>query len=486
MRLSLGASRWRIVRQLLTESTVTALLGAAAGCVLAIVAVQAAYGYALSLSGVGGITLPPVSTDWRVLLYSGALGLAAGLAFGLLPAIEITAPRLTASTKREHSLFAGRVRPRRLRNLLIGGQVTASLVLLIVGAVLIRNIQRLDSVETGYDLDRVFILGFLQPEPATLTLIEQAPGVGAVTAVARILLHGRLSQVPVTAGDRTTRLFYNDVDHHYFDTLGLPVAGRSFSAAEASGRAKVAVISQATARTLWGSESPFGRTFTIDSTPDGEEAAGVYEVIGVVPDVVSGWLFEGKDSSAIYLPASAGQPGIASTMVRITGDPATTAAAIRDICARVVNATGCEPASLRNASATQRLPFRIAAGAAGALGGLGLLLTAIGLYSVASYSVAQRKREIGLLLALGALPSQVIRRILSEAWRCVAIGVAAGFLICLVLSKLAANSVFQIETFDLRAYVSVPLLLVIIVTLACAGPARRVMRVNPTVLLRDE
>jgi putative ABC transport system permease protein len=173
-------------------------------------------------------------------------------------------------------------------------------------------------------------------------------------------------------------------------------------------------------------------------------------------------------------------------MVRITGDPETTAAAIRDICARAVNATGCEPASLRHASAMQRLPFRVAAGAAGTLGGLGLLLTAIGLYSVASYSVVQRKREIGVLLALGASPSQVIRRILSEAWRCVVIGVVVGLPVCLVLSKLAANSVLQIKTFDLGAYLSVPLLLLIIVTLACAGPARRAVHVSPMVSLREE
>jgi hypothetical protein len=251
MRLSLGASRWRIVRQLLTESTFTALLGAAVGCVLAIVAVQVAHNYAISVSGVGGITLRPVSADWRVLLYSAVLGLIAGLAFGLLPAIEVTSPSLTSSTKREHSSFAGRVRPRRMRNLLIGGQVAASLILLIVGGVLIRNIQRLASVNAGYDLDRIFDLKIDRPAPTTLALLGQQAGVAAVTAVAQVPLYGGLGKLSVTAEGRTTLLSHNYVDHRYFETLGLPVEGRGFTVAETSARAKVAILSKATARKLW-------------------------------------------------------------------------------------------------------------------------------------------------------------------------------------------------------------------------------------------
>jgi len=484
MRLSLGASRWRIVRQLLTENTFTALLGAAAGCALAIVTVQTAHDYALSLSGVGGITMRPVSADWRVLLYSIALGLVAGLAFGLLPAIEATSPSLTLSTKRENSSFAGRVRPRRMRNLLIVGQVAASLVLLVIGGVLIRNIQRLDSVDAGYDLNRVFDLRLDQPAATTLALLGQQPGVGAVTAVARVPLYGRLDRLPVTVEGRATLVQYNYVDQHYFETLALPLEGRSFTVAETSARAKVAVISQATARKLWTTGSSLGRAFAIDSTPEGAKAAGVYQVVGVLPDVASEWLFTGKDASAIYLPAAAGQAGIESAMVRITGNPAKTAAAIREFCAGI--ATGCEPLSLREVSAMQRFPFQIAAGVAGALGGLALLLTAIGLYSVTSYSVVQRRREIGVLLALGASPPQVIRRVLTEAWRCVVLGVAAGLPVCLLLSKLAASSVFEIRTFDVGAYLFVPALLTAIATLACAGPARRAVRMDPMVSLREE
>ena len=482
MRLSLGASRWRILRQLLTESTFTALLGAAAGLVLAVIAVRYAHAYAASLSGAAGMTLMPVAVDWRVMLYAAALGLLAGLAFGLLPALEITAPNLSHSVKREHSSFAGRVRPRRMRNVLIGGQVAASLVLLILGGVLWRNIQRLDSVPAGYDLDRVFDVKLERSNAALLSLIEQHPGVAAVTVARRVPLYGRMDADVATVDGRGVSLFHNRVDHRYFAAFTLPVEGRNFTAAEATHRARVAVVSRATARKLWPGAQPLERVFTLPA-PAGD---GTYEVVGVVPDVVSGWFFEGVDRTMVYLPGAAGQADVDRVMVRSAGDPVATVAALRQLCSRGENATGCEPASLREMSAMQRLPFQIAAAVAGVLGGLALLLTAVGLYSVASYSVVQRRREIGVYLALGASPFQVMRRILREAARCVLAGIAVGLPVCLILSKLAASSVLQIQTFDPRAYLAVPALLVSIAMLACAVPAARALRMDPMRSLREE
>lgn len=482
MRLSLGASRWRIVRQLLTESTFTALLGAAAGMLLALITVQRGYEFIVSLSGVAGMNVLPVTVDWRVMVYSAALGLLAGLAFGLLPALEITAPSLSLSTKREYSSFAGRIRPRRMRNILIGGQVAASLVLLILGGVLWRNIQRLDRTAAGYDLDRVFDLKQDRPGATLLALIEQQLGVEAVTASRRVPLYGRMNDDTATVDGRTISLFHNRVDHRYFATFGLPVEGRGFTTAETKNRARVAVISRATARRLWPTAQPLGRTFTLPP-PAGE---GTYEVIGLVPDVVSGWLFEGEDRTMVYLPGAAGQTDVESAMVRISGDPTVTVAALRQLCSRGENATGCEPASLREMAAMQRFPFQVAAAVAGVLGGLALLLTAVGLYSVASYSVVQRRREIGVYLALGASPFQAMRRILREASYCVLAGMGVGLPVCLILSKLAASSVFQIQTFDLGAYFAVPLLLALIAMLACAVPARRASCMDPMRALREE
>lgn len=487
MRLSLGASRWRIVRQLLTESMLAGLLGAAAGCALASATVQRACDHAISLTGIAGLTIAPVMIDWRILAYSAILGIAATLLFGMLPGLELSARGLALSNRPGNAVFAGRpIRPRRLRNLLIGGQAAASLVLMVGSGLLIRNIQRLDHVDTGYDASRVYDLGLDRPAAAALSLAARQRGVGAVTAVSRVPLFGPMDRLTIETGGRTTTVGHVFVDHRYFETLGLGVEGRGFTPAEAASRARIAVISRATAERIWPGGIALGQTFRIDASPGNAETLGVYQVAGIVPDVVSGWLFQGKDSSAVYLPAAAGQPGMDAALVRIDGNPLATAASLRRSCAEAASGTGCEPVSLREISSLQRSPFQVAAGVSATLGALALLLTAAGIYSVASYSVVQRRREIGVLSALGASPARVVHRILSEAWRCVALGVAAGMPVCLALSKLAANSAVEIRTFDATAYLAVPALLVITATAACAGPALRAARLDPIAALREE
>jgi hypothetical protein len=311
--------------------------------------------------------------------------------------------------------------------------------------------------------------------------------VAAVTGVERVPLYGELNQHPAKAGARSARLAYNYVDDRYFEVFAMPVKGRNFTAGEATGKARVAVISQGAAAELWPGASPLGQSFVIDQ-PRAEDAtaAGAWEVIGVVPDVVNGLFFRGKDRAAVYFPAAAGQARIESAVVRIHGPRAPAMAAIRKLCAAVPDATGCEPVSLREIAGMQRLPFEVAAAVAGALGMLALLLTGVGLYSVTSYSVVQRRREIGVHLALGASSAQVMRRILGEAWRAVAGGLAVGLPVCLVLSRLANSSVLAIDTFDPAAYAAVPLLLGLIVTLACALPARRAAGMDPMASLREE
>jgi ABC-type antimicrobial peptide transport system permease subunit len=209
-------------------------------------------------------------------------------------------------------------------------------------------------------------------------------------------------------------------------------------------------------------------------------------VTGVVPDVVSGLLFRGKDETAVYFPAAAGQSKIQSAMIRVNGNPAAAVESIRRVCASTRNTSGCEPVKMREISGMWRFPFETAASVAGALGTLAMALTTIGLYSVTRYSVVHRRREIGVRIALGASPARVMRSILGEAWRCVAAGLAVGLPLCLILSRLLSSSVFGIHAFDTRTYGMIPLMLGAIVTLACAAPAYRAARRDPMDSLKEE
>lgn len=488
LRFSLGASRWRVMRQLLTESTLLALVGAAAGWGLAGLGMSQLENYLFSSLAGLGLNIPPVTVDWRVGVYAALLGVAAGCCFGLLPALEATSTNLAGLARRDSALFGGRLRPHRLRDLLLTSQVAASLVLLIAAAVLVRNIQRMDALEFGYDLDHVLDLRPDNSSRALLATVAGTPAVQGVAAAAFIPLSGGLQQLPVAAGGASRMAAVNFVDETYFDTLGVGlVAGRGFTRREADAGARVAIVSQATARRLWPGDS-LGQTITMmeaDGVP--KSVVGSYQVIGLAPDLVSGWLFQGKDTTSIYLPAAAGSATTSSALLRVQDMSAATMARIRRACSESpAGATTCDPTPLRQVAGLQRLPFQVAASVAAVLGVLALLLTSVGLYGVVSYSIVQRRREIGVRVALGARPGQVIAAILSGAWRCVGFGLAIGLPVCLVLSKAASSTVLQIRTFDPAAYYGVPLLLAGITTAACLRPALRAARFDPMRALREE
>lgn len=480
MRLSLGASRWRIVRQLVTESRITSLLGASGGCALALEAVRRAQDWTASQANLMGFTYTWIGADWRVLFYAVLLGIAAGIAFGLMPAIEITAPSLNQSAKRDGSAFAGRIRPRRMRNLLIAGQVAASLILLLSGAVLVRGVQRISTAELGFDPGPVYDLRLDNPSAAMLREIERLPGIAALGATSSVPLFGEWLEANVTAGGQTSEMRHNFVSPGYFRVLGLRVEGREFTEGDAQAQAKAALISRATAAKLWPGAPPIGRTFDLQYR---DSAPTTYEVVGVVPDVASNLVFSGKDPSAIYLPAAAGSSRLFFAMARITGNVRETTEAIRQLCART---SGCDPFSLAEGAELPRRAVRALAAVSGTLAALALLITSAGLYGVASYSVIQRRREIGVHMALGASSARVVRRMLGEVLRHVAWGAAAGLPVALALTQLAASKLPEVRLFDPLAYAAVAVVLAGAIALACALPARRAAAVDPAIVLRDE
>jgi predicted permease len=496
MRLSLGASRARVVRQLLTESVTVALGGAGLGIVAGLLGLKFLEGRVATLAGGLGVVMPSLEADWRVAAFAAALGVLAGLAFGLAPAIEITSPSLRVAAKREQVSLAGRMRPKRMRQLLIAGQAGSSLVLLLLGGVLARHLQKTSDISPGYDMDRIFYLGsgaeLIAPTTtdsgaALLEELVRRPEVAGASAVQSVPLVGRLPKYAATADGILRHVAYNHVDHRFFETLNLKLQGRSFMPREVETRAHVAVVSLSAAQTLWPGSAPVGQTVLIDrSTTEKPAAPEPHEVIGVAPDVMwNGWLF-GQDANVVYLPAAPGHGVTQDVIVRIHGEASAAIPAIREVCAGPAHGAGCEPSSLREVSRMQRVPLEIAAAIAGLLGALGLAMTAVGLSSLIRYTVLERRREIGVLLVLGATPMRVVRRLTGEALLCVGLGSALGLPICLVASRFLDASVLGIEGFPVSAYLLAPALLAAITALACVAPARRAARLDPMASLREE
>jgi macrolide transport system ATP-binding/permease protein len=472
MRFSLGASRARIVRQLLTEAGLLGMLGAAAGLATGFVFLNQAQRWIADYASGAGATLVPYVHDWRVFLYSATLGVLATLAFGLFPALRSTSLRPK--------------QPGRLRAVLLAGQVAASLVLLILAGVLVRNLQRLEAMHPGFDLNRSFDLQVEPASPALLTRLRSKPGIVGVTAVQQVPLYGRMPRTHIQIGSATFSTGFNFVDDQYFRTLELqPTRGREFLPFEAANSARVTLVSESTAKRFWPGRNPLGQSVRLLPESDAS-IAGSYEVIGVVPDVINGWIWESRESAMIYLPGAAGQPRMTSALVRLQDPSLANLASLRELCAAVPNASGCEPKSLHDVAGIQQLPFQIAAYLAALLGLLALILTAVGLYSAVSYSVQQRRREIGVLMAIGAPPQGVVRRIVSGTARPLLAGTAVGLPIALILSALAASSVLRIRTFDPVAYLGVPALLLAVAALACMLPLRRALSIDPSVVLRQD
>lgn len=473
-RFSVGASRARIVRQLLTEATLLGLAGAAIGLSMAVTGVSQLQAWLFFIATDAGATILPLSVDWRLLAYAALLGMTAGGVFGMLPALD--AVDLVSR------------RRGRLRSTLLAGQVGASLVLLILAGLLVRNVQELASTPSGFDVDRTFGVNMDPPTAVVMDHLRAQAGVDGVTVVSRGPLMGQLPRTNARIGDAIVRASWMRVDEHYFATTGVAVtSGRTFTPTEAAARTPVAIVSARTARSLWPGGTAVGQTLTVTADEDGEPAwHGTYEVIGVAADVINGFIFQGPESIMFYLPGAVGQEDMGWALARLSDVQAASVEAVRRACGEVPGSTGCTVRSLAGAAAVQQFPFRAAAAIAGGLGMVALLLTALGLYSVVSYSVERRRREIGVLVAIGARPRHVLGRILNEPARCLAWGLGVGLPCCIGLSYLAAASPLRIRTFDVTAYVGVPLLLAGVAALACLLPVRRALRVSPGVALRQD
>jgi len=519
VRLALGAGRWRLLRQLLTESMLLALLAGAIGLplggwMLHLLILQ----IASALPSFWGTIVLELTPDVRIFAYTLLVSCGAGLAFGISPALQASKADVNSALKEEGSAFGQRVSSSRLRGLLIAGQMAACLVLLISSALLLRGSQHALRIDPGYETRHVVSLEMYDPanlhysQARLLQLnrdiiqgIAGLPGVQSVAQASRgpvggirwvpVAPEGAALPAPDAGGSEPPAAGYSYVTANYFETLAIPIVrGRLFTPRESEGQAPVVVISEATARRFWPNEDAIGKRIRIGSDKgtmsfpgESDPFIASSEVIGIARDVRSMDLRK-IDESYLYLPLAQSRQWTSTLLVRTASDPRPLLPAIGHEVRRL-DANLPVIAAPLNTMVSMDPYFvvsRIGGVLASIVGGLGLLLACMGVYGMVSYGVAQRTREIGIRMALGAQDLQVVRLVVHEDFRPIAGGILAGIAGAAAVSRLLAATLFGLSSMDAVSFVGVSLLLASIALLATWLPARRATRVDPMVALRYE
>ncbi|MDR3703863.1 MAG: ADOP family duplicated permease [Candidatus Sulfopaludibacter sp.] len=484
VRLSLGAARGRLIRQLLSENLLLASLAGLTGfavSTLGLGAVQRLLVSTMPKSYAGLVVLAPLTADRRVLFFLLLSAAVVTVVSGLAPAMQATSINLMGALRGE---FSARFRSTRLRGALVASQVAVCLLLLVLTGVLLRNSAALRRLEVGYDtrgmVSPLIFSSTANADAAKLARhLEAQPWVASVAVALRAPLSGRVRSVPLVPSGRThaEASGYNNVSSEYFDVLHIPILrGRNFLPGETS----AAIVSQATARRFWPGQNALGQTL------DAPEFHTRSVVIGVAQDVVSGMLFDGLDRSMVYFPTALGSAQARTLIVRAKTDSARARELLEQSLTDVLPDRGSLAVAAEDSFVLQVYPFRAAMVISLVLGGVALLLTISGMYGVMAYVVGQRSREIGIRMALGASPGSVIRLVLAQSGRLAAIGLVCGLAGSLALARLLSVAFFMLRTFDLPAYTA-GLTVVTLAALAAAWiPSRRAAHINPMDTLRAE
>jgi predicted permease len=495
MRSALGAGRGRLMRQLLTESVLLAGLGGAGGLLLTTWLTQ----FVVRLIPASLPMRLELTLDWRVFTFVAVVSLLTGVVFGFAPAWRSSRVDLTATLKsggRE-----GSARRSRLSAALVVAQMAVCLMLLIAGTLCFRSLAKARSLDPGFQIaGRVAAdmnlndYGYSGEQARTFyaRLVERAaalPGVKSA-AVANHLPLGTSNNTmtvsaegqPLQPDEGGTAVESFVVASGYFTTTGARlIDGREFTPGDREGAPPVAVINETAARRFWPGASPIGRRLVVN--PKTREAV---EVVGLVQDGKYRTLGE-EPRPAVFLSFHQRPTLRATLVVHVAGDAQATLAALR----RTARELDARLALTRLSTLDQHLtfalfPVRTSALLLGVLGGVALLLAASGLFGVIAYSVAQRTREVGIRLALGARQGQVVRQIVGEGMRLAGLGVVFGLAGAWALTRLLGSVLFEVSVTDPLTFAAVPLLLAGISALACWIPARRAAKVDPMVALRYE
>jgi len=495
IRTAMGAGRHVIVRQLLTESVLLSLVAGLLGVGLGWAGTQA-------LTRLAASQLPqgvPITMDLRVLLFAVGVSLLTGIAFGVFPALQLSRTDLNTTLREEGaSTSAGRERAR-MRSLLVVGQVALSLLLLIGAGLLLRSFARLLRVDPGFDAHNVLTMNvslptvkYAKPEQQiaffddVLRRVSALPGVrNAAISAALPMSWKRITpmlpegQPDVPLGQRPF-LDIEAISPQWFDTMRVPLRnGRGFSAADNAQAPKVLVVNETFARRFWPNQNPVGKHVVVGRGPTASE------VVGVAGNIRNKGLAE-ETQAQVYIPFAQLPWGNMNLLVRTDVSPQSVAAAVQKQISAVdadqpVTSIQTVDELMDSSRAEPRFTMMLLA----VFSLAALALAVIGIYGVLAYSVAQRRHEMAIRLALGAERGDILRLVVRQGLTLAVTGVAVGLFVALLMTRLMASVLYDVGAHDLTTFALAPIIFLAIALLASYLPARRATKLNPVEALRD-
>ena len=503
IRAALGASRWRIVRQLLIESFLLAMGGAIFGCLIAWAGLQAL------IAVIPPDTIPAeavIRMSAPVLLFALAVAVLTAFIFGLAPALQISRRDLNDPLRDTGKGVSGGFRHGGVRNAVVALEVALSLTLLISAGLLMKSFLMLRQVHLGLRPDHVLVIRLPLPEDRYKTAeqvtaffrplllrLKSLPGVMDATETSTLPPYGGIPsdvEIPGKVHQEKWSALFQLCSEGYFPTLGISFQqGRPFTESEVNGARKLAVVNQEFARKYLGGDNPIGQRVHLvglETFADPVHDAW-FEIVGVVADVKNQGLQQ-PVLPEVWIPYTMTGAARRGILVRTAGDPMMMMKAVRDeIWATdrgvALTMTGTMEGYINSFSYSQpRFGFLLMA----IFAGIGLILVTMGVYSVIAYTTARRTHEIGIRMALGAQPKNILRLIVGQGGRMALIGIVLGLVASFALTRLLASLLFEVKPNDPLIFAGVALLLLAVTLVACYIPARRAMRVDPMIALRYE